>query len=141
MTWVIAVGGLVLMMLLAVLQLVAVLKPRGQWTITNVYGGQPDGTDPRAYFAVNQGFAWADTFFWAPIQIAGCVGMLLGHRWGFLLALMGAVPFVYTAIQIFIWDRDMGFRQHTAMYWIVIWGMWPAYGLLAGVYCFSRLTA
>ena len=100
----------------------------------------PSTTDPRAYFAFNQGLAWADVLLWAPIQIAGSVGMLLGHRWGFLLALMGAVPFLYTAITIFVWDRDMGFRKNTFMYWVIVWGMFPAFGILELVYCFSRLV-
>ncbi len=138
-TWVVAVGGLLLMILLGGLQLVAVVRPRSEWTIENVYGGDPNGTDPRAYFAFNQGYAWADAVFWAPLQIAGSIGMLLGQPWGFLLALMASVPFWYTAIPIFIWDRDMGFRRNTVFYWVVVWGMFPAYGIVAGVYCFARL--
>ena len=68
MTWAVAMAGLGLMLLLGGLQLVAVLRPRSAWTIENVYGGEPDATDPTAYFAFNQGMAWADVFFWAPLQ-------------------------------------------------------------------------
>lgn len=138
-TWIVAVAGLVIIGILGSLQFVAVLRPRTEWTIENVYGGSPENTDPTAYFAFNQGWAWADTFFWAPLQIAGSIGMLLGERWGFLLALIASVPFWYTAIPIFIWDRDMGFRENTLMYWVVIWGMFPAFGILEGVYTFVRL--
>ena len=140
LTWIIALGGLVLIGLLGALQLVAALRPRAAWTIENVYGGDPSATDPTAYFAFNQGFAWADPFFWAPLQIAGSVGMLMGERWGFLLALAASVPFWYTAIQFYIWDRDLGFRQKTFSYWVLIWGMWPAFGILEGIYCFARLV-
>jgi hypothetical protein len=139
LTWVIGVTGLALIGLLAALQFVAVIRPRSEWTIKTVYGGNPDATDPIAYFAFNQGYAWADTFFWAPLQIAGSVGMLLGERWGFLVALAASVPFVYTGITIFIWDRDLKFRRNTVSYWIVIWGIWPAFGIAQGVYCFVRL--
>lgn len=139
MTWVVAVPGLLIIGLLGALQLVAVLRPRAEWTIGNVYGGSPEGTDPKAYFAFNQGWAWADVCFWAPLQIAASVGMLLGERWGFLLALAASVPFWYTAVVFFIWDRDLGFRQNTAYYWIVVWGMFPVYGILEGVYAFVRL--
>jgi hypothetical protein len=139
LTWIVALTGLVLIGLLAGLQLVAVVRPRGEWTIANVYGGDPDATDPKAYFAFNQGLAWADPFFWAPLQIAGSIGMLLGQRWGFLLALAASVPFWYTAITILIWDRDMGFRQNSFTYWVLIWGIWPVFGILEGVYCFVRL--
>ena len=136
-TWIVALTGLLLIGLLGGLQLVAVLRPRAPWTIDNVYGGSPDATDPTAYFAFNQGYAWADLFFWAPLQIAGSVGMLLGERWGFLLALVASVPFWYSAISIFVWDRDLGFRQ---AYWIVTWGIWPLFGVVEGVYCFVRLV-
>ncbi len=107
--------------------------------IENGYGRDPTNTDPKAYFAFNQGYAWADAFLWGPIQIAGSIGMLLGERWGFLLALIGSVPFWYTGVTIFIWDRDMGFRRNTFSYWVFVWGMFPAYGILSGIYCFIRL--
>ena len=56
-TWIVAVSGLVLIAILGGLQLVAVLRPRGAWTVANVYGGNPGATDPVAYFAFNQGYA------------------------------------------------------------------------------------
>ena len=139
LTWVVAVGGIALMALLGTLQAVAVARPRSEWTIDNVYGGRPEDTDPVAYFAFNQGVAWADTFLWAPVQIAGSVGMLMGERWGFLLALLASVPFVYTAVTFFIWDRDLSVREPTVYYWVVVWGMWPAFGIFEAVYCFWRL--
>ena len=139
-TLLVAIAGLVLILLLGGLQLVAVLRPRADWTIANVYGGSPESTDPVAYFAFNQGYAWADAIFWAPLQIAGSIGMLMGERWGFVVALVASVPFWYTAIPIFIWDRDLGFRKNTLSYWLIIWGMWPAYGIGAGLYCALRLA-
>jgi hypothetical protein len=138
-TWIVGIAGIALMGVLMTLQFIAVIKPRAPWTVANVYGGSPDGTDPRAYFAFNQGHAWADAFFWGPLQIAGSVGMVMGHRWGFLLALIGSVPFWYSAIPFFIWDRDMGFRRNTVYYWCIVWGLWPAFGVIETVYCFTRL--
>lgn len=70
LTWVVAVAGLALMGLLGSLQLVAVVMPRGAWTIENVYGGSPGATDPA----------------------------------------------------------------------VVVWGVWPSFGLLQGAYCFARLA-
>jgi hypothetical protein len=137
-TWTVAIAGLALMSLLAGLQLVAVLRPRAAWTIDNVYGGSPDDTDPTAYFAFNQGLAWADAVFWAPLQVAGSIGMLMGRRWGFLLALAASVPYWYSAVPLFVWDRDLGFRRNTAGYW-AIWGVFPVFGVLAGLYCLVRL--
>ena len=139
-TWIVGIVGLILMGILGSLQLVAVLRPRTEWTIENVYGGTPDATDDTAYFAFNQGFAWADVAFWAPLQIAGSIGMILGYRWGFLLALAASVPYIYTAFPMFIWDRDLAFRENTFNYWFVVWGMWPAFGLVQGIYCFARLA-
>lgn len=126
--------------LLGGLQLVAVLRPTSDWTVENVYGGDPEATDPTAYFAFNQGFALADVFFWAPLQFAGSIGMLLGQRWGFLLALMASIPYIYTAITIFVWDRDLGSRKNTVTYWVVVWGMWPAFGAAQAIYCFAELS-
>ena len=64
---------------------------------------------------------------------------LLGSTGWFLLALAASVPFWYTAIQFYIWDRDLGFREDTLYYWIVVWGMWPAFGLIQGAYALWRL--
>ena len=140
LTWVVAIAGLVLIGLLASLQLVAIVRPRAPWTVAMVYGGDPDSTDPKAYFAFNQGFAWADVVLWAPLQIIGSIGMLLGREWGFVLALAASVPYIYSAIPIFVWDRDMGFRKEGFTYWVVIWGMWPAFGVIQGIYAFARLV-
>ena len=138
-TWVIAGAGLALALILGAAQVIAVLRPRADWTIDNIYGGRPEGTDPKAYFAFYRGFALADVFFWLPLQIAGSIGMLLGMRWGFLLALIASVPFWYTSIQFFIWDRDLGYRKPTLGYWLFTWGMFPAFGVLEGAYCLARL--
>jgi len=139
LTWVVGVAGLGLIALLGSLQLVAAARPRAEWTVVNVYGGSPEATDPVAYVAFNQGMAWADVGLWVPIQIVGSIGMLAGQRWGFLLALAASLTYLYTAITTFIWDRDLGFRQRSLKYWVVIWGMWPAFGLVQGVYTFAAL--
>lgn len=138
-TWIVAGTGAALMLLLGSLQLVAALRPRAPWTIENVYGGTPEATDPKAYFAFNQGMAWADPFFWAPLQFAGSAGMIMGERWGYLLALMASVPYWYSAILVFIWDRDLGFRKKSPGYWLFTWGMWPAFGVIEGAYCIARV--
>jgi len=65
--------------------------------------------------------------------------MVLGQRWGFLLALAASVPLWYSAILIFVRDRDLGFRRNTFGYWVVVWGMWPVFGALECIYCFVRL--
>ena len=140
-TWAVAIAGIAIMGLLWALQLVAYLRPRAQWTIKNVYSGSPEATDPRAYFAVNRGYAVADVFFFGPLQFAASAGMLLGQEWGFQLGLAASVPFWYTAVTIFVWDRDLGFRRNTVFYWVVVWGMFPVYGIVEGVYCFWRLMS
>jgi hypothetical protein len=139
LTRLVAIGGIAIIGFLCIAQAIAIARPRARWTIDNVYGGTPEATDPVAYFAFNQGFAWADAIFWLPLQLAGSIGMLLGERWGFLLALVASVPYWYSAIPVFIWDRDLEFRQATVFYWVVIWGMFPAYGVMAGLYAFWRL--
>jgi len=139
LTWAVAMTGLLLMTLLMTLQFTALLRPRSAWTVKNVYGGNPDTTDPKAYYAFNQGFVLADAVFWSPLHVAGSIGMLLGERWGFLLALIASVPFWYSAIPIYVWDRDMGFRQNTFTYWVLVWGVFPLFGVIEMVYCFVRL--
>ena len=40
-TWIVGILGLLLMGLLMVVQTVAIIVPRGAWTIKNAYGGTP----------------------------------------------------------------------------------------------------
>lgn len=138
-TWVVATSGLLIIGLLAGLQLLALIRPRSRWVIENVYGGNPEVTDPAAFFAFYRGFAKADLILWAPLQFSGSIGMLLGQRWGFLLALMASVPFWYSAIPMLSWDRSLGFQRNTVRYWALVWGIFPAYGIFESVYCFMRL--
>jgi hypothetical protein len=79
LTWVVAVAGLALIVLLSALQLVAVLRPKARWTVDNVYGGSPDDTDPTAYFAYNQGYAWADPFSGRPCKSPAAPGCSSGN--------------------------------------------------------------
>jgi hypothetical protein len=137
MTWFVSIAGLVLIGLLGSLQVVAVVRPRSSWTIENVYGGEPTRTDPVAYFAFNRGYAWADVALWVPLQITASIGMLSGQTWGFVVAIAASVPYVYSAIPLYVWDRDLGFRKS---YWVLTWGMWPVFGLLQGLYAFTRLA-
>jgi hypothetical protein len=141
MTWGVGIGGLVLMGLLGALQAVALVRPRSRWTIENVYGGEPERTDPVAYFAFNRGYALADVALWLPLQVAASIGMLLGQEWGFVLGVAASVPFIYTAVNYYIWDRDLGFRKDGLSYWVVTWSMWPVFGVIQGVYAFGRLVA
>jgi hypothetical protein len=141
LTWTIAITGFVLMALLMALQLIAVVRSRNALTIQNAHGGDTEATDPKACFAFNQGHAYADVFFWGPIQLVGCIGMVLGARWGFLLALLGSVPFWCSAMNLHTYRRQVGFTElePALLSWVVIWGIWPAFGIAQMVYCFGRL--
>lgn len=48
------------------------------------------------------------------------------------------MPFWYSAIPLFIWDRDLDFRENTFTYWVT-WGIWPVFGVVEGIYTFWRL--
>jgi len=69
LTWIVAVAGVLIMACLGGVQLTAALRPRGPWVIENVYGGSPESTDSKAYFALNQGFDWAEAIFWAACSL------------------------------------------------------------------------
>ncbi len=140
LTWAVALAGVAIIGALGVAQIIALLRPRARWTIEAIYGGRPEDTDPVAYFAFNQGFAWVDAVFWLPLQLVGSFGMVLGAKWGFLLALMASVPFWYSAVPLLIWNRALGIQKNTARDWIA-WGVFPAYGLVSGGYCLGRLLS
>ena len=125
-TRIVAVLGLFMITLLEVFQFMILLRPRSEQSLT----------PPEVY---DLGWAYADTLWSLPLQIGGSVGMLLGRKWGFLLALVASTFYVYSSIFIFVWDRDLGLREKTFVYWVIVWGMWPAYGLLEGLYAFVRL--
>ncbi|MDC1142132.1 hypothetical protein OAU50_03500 [Planctomycetota bacterium] len=135
---VLAIVGTALMTLLFALQLIAVVRPESPWTIKNVFKGDPDTTDRKAYFAFNKGLAWADVIFWGPLQFASCIGILACERWGYVFAMGSAVPFIYTGITLFVWDREMGIRESTTSYW-ALWAVFPVFGAIQFLYCSWRL--
>lgn len=140
-TWIVSCVGLLLIALLGSLQLVALFRPRAEWTVKNVYGGEPTSGNADAYFAFNRGYAWADVVFLAPLQIVASIGMLLGQPWGFVVGLIASTPFWYSAINFFVWDRALGIQKPSATYWVLTWGMWPFFGVVEAIYCASRLLA
>ena len=32
----------------------------------------------------------------------------------------------------------MRFRRNTLLYWAIVWGLFPAFGLIEGAYCLAR---
>ena len=138
-TYLVAIAGLLIIGLLMIFQLIALLKPDSEWVKKSVYGGSFENSDPKACFAFYRGFALADVFTWGPLQVIGSIGMLMGEHWGFLIALVGSVPFWYSSIPFFIWDREMGFRKKGFNYWFFTWGMFPLFGVVETLYCLVRL--
>ena len=53
---------------------------------------------------LSRGAAWADWLFFGPLFIAGSIGMLLGHAWGYVL--FGAAGACSLYINIILWVTE-----------------------------------
>jgi hypothetical protein len=69
------------------------------------------------------------------VAIEQVSGSLSGKNSSFVLQL------IHSAILIYIWDRDLDFRRQTLFYWIIVWVMFPAFGVIELFYCLTRLLA
>ena len=96
-------------------------------------------TDPKAYFAWNVGFAWADVVVTLPLQLIAGAGVFRGKRWGYALLVAASVPYVYSALPCLVWDRSFHVDQPTIFWWAIVFALWPVFGLLQFIIAFLVL--
>ena len=105
-TWALVIFGVVAIFLpVLYAQVLMVTRPDSQATKDLLIGKGDDWRD-KTHFRSALGYAWADFLVWFPTLLAGSVGILLGHHWGYVLWGASGVISVYINVVFWFSERE-----------------------------------
>ena len=139
-TWALVVFGVITLMPLIWAQLSMLIRPGSRDTRDLIIGEGEDWRD-KTHFRLASGAAWADWLFFAPLFIAGSIGVLLGQAWGYVL--FGSAGACSLYINIILWFTEKEYVYPTRgplKYFTYYWGFFVYWGALALTYSAVRLT-
>jgi hypothetical protein len=96
-TWILVIFGFITCLPLFTAQLVIILRPQSQQAKNILIGKGEDWRD-KTHFRSALGMAWADWLLFNPILVAGSIGVILGHLWGYVL--WAAAALIYSIVRL-----------------------------------------
>jgi hypothetical protein len=138
-TWALVAFGVVTLVPLFLAQTAMLFRPNSQRTKELLIGKGEEWRD-NTHFKLSVGAAWADWLFFAPVFIAGSVGVLLGQSWGYLL--FGAAGALSLYINVILWftEKEYVFPTRGPLrYFTYYWGFFVYWGALAFAYSVLRI--
>ena len=138
-TWALIAFGAVTLAPLVLVQLVMLVRPQSQKARDLLVAKGDDWRD-RTHFRSALGCAWADWLLLVPLAIAGSVGVLLGHAWGYVLwAAAGSIS-LYINIVLWFIEKEYVYPSRGAIvYFTYYWGFFVYWGALALAYSVVRI--
>ena len=139
-TWALVIFGVITMAPLILAQSSMLFRPNSRKTRDLLIGEGEDWRDD-THFKLSRGAAWADWVFFAPLFVAGCVGVLLGHAWGYVLfGVVGACS-VYINISLWFTEKEYVYPTRGPLrYFTYYWGFFVYWGVLALAYSIVRIA-
>lgn len=139
-TWILVIFGFITCSPLFGAQLVMLYRPKSQ-KATDILIGQGEDWRDKTHFRSALGMAWADWLFFAPLLVAGSIGVLSGQTWGYVLwAAAGAISLY---INIVLWFMEKAYvypAQGPLAYFTYYWGFFIYWGASVLVYSTLRLA-
>ena len=139
-TWALVVFGLITMGTAFSISLVFLRSPHSPKSRELMIGKGKDWRD-KTHFRLELGFAWSDLLFLAPLFVSGCVGVLLGQAWGYML--FGAAGACSLYINIILWFTEKEYVYPSLgplKYFTYYWGFFVYWGALALAYSVVRIS-
>lgn len=139
-TWILIIFGAVTLLPLFVAQLIMLFQPDSQKARDILIGTGEDWRD-RTHYRSALGGAWADWILFMPLAVAGSVGVLLGHVWGYLLWASAGSISVYINIVLWFMEKEYVYPSRGLLrYYTYYWGFFVYWGIAALVYSVFRLS-
>ena len=116
------------------------ISPGSQNTRDLIIGKGEDWRD-KTHKRLALGAAWADWLFFAPLFLAGSIGVLLGETWGYVL--FGAAGACSLYINVILWFTEKEYVYPTRgplKYFTYFWGFFVYWGALALAYSAIRVS-
>ena len=121
-------------------QMAMLIRPHCQETKDLLIGKGENWRD-KTHFKLSLGAAWADWLFFAPLFVAGSVGVLLGQTWGYVL--FGAAGACSLYINMILWFTEKEYvypARGPLKYFTYYWGFFVYWGALALAYSVLRVS-
>jgi hypothetical protein len=125
---------------LTYIYLVFLRSPHSPKSKDLMIGEDKDWRD-KTHFRLNLGFAWTDFLFFVPLFVFGCVGVLMGQPWGYML--FGAAGCCMVYINIILWFTEKEYVYPSLgplRYYTYYWGFFVYWGALTLVYSALRIS-
>ncbi len=133
-TWILAVASLLTFLPLMGAQLLMLFKPNDRKTKDLIIGKGAEWRD-NTHFKSALAFAWGDWLIIFPLLIAGNIGTLSGHHWGYLLWMALGVLSVYFSILFWVLEKEYTYPLCGWLaYYTYFWGFFLYWGIAAIVY-------
>lgn len=138
-TWIIAIFGSVIFLILLLAQLVILLKPESQ-KAKDILIGKGEKWRDRTHFKSAYAFAWADVLVILPLLISGNIGVLSGQYWGYVIWIALGVISVYFSIVFWVMEKEYTYPSNGPLaYYTYFWGFYMYWGIVAVIYSVLRL--
>lgn len=137
-TWVLSIIGIIIYTPTMYLEYLAAFKPDSQKTKDLLVGKGQDYPD-KTYAAFCKGHGWADLIIFFFV-LAGCVGVLLGHRWGYIFWFAGAGVTLYAhTLLLFLEGKHIFNDWGPLAFFTYGWALWVYWAVIVLFYSFDRL--
>ena len=138
-TWFLSTIGVAIYLPAVYIQMLALCRPHAQKTKDLLVGKDREYHD-KTYFAFCRGTAWADLCVQIPLVIVGCIGVLFGHAWAYVLWFAGASITLYIHfVLLFLEGRHIYSKWGPLAFLTYGWGLWVYWAILVVIYCLVRL--
>lgn len=139
-TWILSITGVVLYLPAVYIQARAICKPHARKTKDMLVGKGYDYHD-KTYFRFCQGTGWGDLCIQIPLVIGGCITVLFGVPWGYLLWFAGAAITLYIHLALaFIEGAHIYATWGPMAFFTYGWGIWVYWAIIVIPYSLARVS-
>ena len=138
-TWILLVFGAITLMPLLLAQTLMLIRPRHRSTRSLLIGEGENWRDD-THFRSARGMAWADWLILFPLFIFGCLGVMIGSPWGYLL--WGTTAGITLYINVVLWFMEKTYvypSRGPLVYYTYYWGFFVVWGTAALVHSVLQL--
>ena len=139
MTWIIALFGAVIFLILFLANLVILFKPESQ-RAKDIFIGKGEDWRDRSHFKSAYAFAWGDLLVIMPLLVSGHIGVLTGQRWGYVIwIVLGAIS-IYFSIVFWVMEKEYTYPANGPLaYYTYIWGFYLYWGIAAVIHSLLKI--
>ncbi len=139
-TWILVIFGFITCSPLFGAQFVMLIKPNSQKARDLLIGKGKDWRDNTHYRSA-LGMAWADWLLFAPLLVAGSIGVLSGQTWGYVLWAAAGTVSLYINIVLWILEKQYVYpSQGPLVYYTYYWGFFVYWGAAVLIYSAIRMA-